>query len=108
MRSYHFQNDRDGRGSVLTKFQPVISYGGPNSSHFDQKLYMFAKNIVNLGSHHLTEHNEAGCAPLDPPRRGSMKVESLSKFCNTINSFLQKVFGKPAPEGGLRVGTFTP
>ena len=29
-----FKNDRDGRGSVLTKFQPVISYGGPTSSRF--------------------------------------------------------------------------
>ena len=41
MPSYIFQHDPAKRGSVLTKFQPVISYGGPNSSHFD----VFSKDL---------------------------------------------------------------
>ena len=75
---------------------------------FVNNLSFWLKNIAHLESHHLAEHNEAGHAPLDPPRRVSMKFLSLSRFCNRINSFLEKMFGKPAPEGVIRVVTIPP
>ena len=71
------------------------------------KLDILPQNIAHLGSHHLANHNEAAHTPLDPPRRVSVKMFSLSRFCKRRNSFLKKVFGKPAPEGVIRVGTVT-
>ena len=114
MRFHHFQIDPAKYSSVLTKSEPGISHGGQNSTHFDAFctfycfFYIFChfgkKNIAHLESHHLAEHNEAGHTPLDPPRRVSMKDFSLSRFWNRRNSFLKKMFGKPAPEGVIRVG----
>ncbi len=63
--------------------------------YFLKENHILAKNIARLQSDHLAEHNEAGHAPLDPPRRVSMMFFSLSRFCNSRNSFLKKVCGKP-------------
>ena len=114
MYFHHFQNDPDKYSFVLTKSEPGISHGGPNSSHFQFFLYFvknltfWPKSIAHLGSHHLAEHNEAAHTPLDPPRRVSVQFFSLSRFCSRRNSFLKKMFGKPAPEGVIRVAIISP
>ena len=110
---HHFQIDPAKDSSDLTKFEPGISHGGPIISHvnvvfsifFDKTFTFWPKHIAHLESHHLAEHNEVAHTPLDPPRRVSMIFFSLSRFCNRRNSFLKKMFGKPAPEGVVRVGT---